>query len=111
MPLINIETSRKITDKNDFMKKSSSFIASITGKSENYVMVKVYDEVSMYFAGDSYPACYVQLKSIGSINPPRMSKSICEFINIELEIPLERIYINFQDIKPSEWGWKMTTFG
>lgn len=111
MPLINIETSTKISDKNEFMKKSSSLIASITGKSENFVMVKVNDEVSMYFAGDSSPTCYVQLKSIGSINPPRMSKSICEFINIELGIPFDRIYINFQDIKPSEWGWKMTTFG
>ena len=39
-----------------------------------------------------------------------MSMSISEFILTELEIPISRIYIYFQDVDSKMWSWKGKTF-
>ena len=86
-------------------------IASLTGKPENYVMTMIQRDVKMTFAGTDEPCCYVEVKSIGSLNPSLMSKSICELITSKTNINSERIYIEFTDVKASNWGFDSSTFG
>ena len=111
MPLLTISTTVKVTDKNSLLKKSSQLISSLTKKSENFVMVKFEDCSNMFFAGSTADCCYVELKSIGSIDSEKMSVDITEFFSNEIGVPAKRIYINFVNIEPSMWAWNKSTFG
>ena len=73
-------------------------------------MVKLDHNSQMYFQ-DSYPCCFLEVRSIGSINPKEMAKSLCDFIFEKLAIPLDKIYISFEDVPASMWGWNGRTFG
>ena len=93
------------------LSKSSDFISSLLNKPENFVMVKLSDSLQMLFAGTNEPCCFIEIKSIGSIESSKMSKPICEFFSAELQIPTERIYISFNDVDPNQWAWNNKTFG
>ena len=111
MPLLDISTNQKIKNKQFLLEKSSQFISSLLNKPEPYVMVKLTDSLQMYFAGTDEPCCFIEIKSIGSLNPSIMSKSIGEFFSSEMEIPIKRIYIYFQDVDSNMWAWNSRTFG
>ena len=73
-------------------------------------MAKIKDNSDMYF-GDNSPCCFVEIKSIGLINPSGMVKPICDFIYEKMRIPQDKIYIYFEDVPASMWGWNGKTFG
>ena len=111
MPLLNISTNKEIKNEQILLARSSDFISSLLNKPENFVMVKLTDSLQMYFSGTNQPCCFIEIKSIGSIEPSKMSKPICEFFSNELEISTERIYIFFQNVDSSMWAWNGRTFG
>ena len=111
MPLLNISTNKKIKNEQMFLAKSSAFISSLLNKPENFVMVKLSDSLQMLFAGTNEPCCFIEIKSIGSIESSKMSKPICEFFSNEMEISIERIYIFFQNVDSGMWAWNSRTFG
>ena len=111
MPLLNISTNYEIKNEQTLLSKSSHFISSLLNKPENFVMVKLSDSLEMFFAGTNKPCCFIEIKSIGSLEPSKMSKPICEFFSNELEIPIDRIYIFFQNVDSSMWAWNSRTFG
>ena len=104
MPFIQINTSSKSEVDSDFLQKEiSKKIADLTGKSENYVMTMIQSNTQMSFAGSDEPCCFIKVKSIGSLNPSLMSKSLCELIASKTNINTNRIYIEFIDVKASNW--------
>ena len=111
MPFLNISTNKKIENEQELLAKSSQFISSTLNKPENFVMVNLTDSLQMYFAGTNQPCCFIEIKSIGSLNPSKISKPICEFFSIEFQIPKERIFICFQDVDSNMWAWNNQTFG
>ena len=111
MPLLNISTNKAIKSEQMLISKSSVFISSLLNKSENFVMVKLTDSLNMYFSGTNEPCCFIEIKSIGSIEPSKISKPISEFFSNELNISKERIYIFFQNVDPNMWAWNSRTFG
>tara|TARA_Y100000589_G_scaffold301631_1_gene312630 strand:- start:990 stop:1325 length:336 start_codon:yes stop_codon:yes gene_type:complete len=111
LPLLNISTNKKIKNEQILLAKSSDFISSLIKKPENFLMIKLNDDLQMYFAGTDQPCCFIELKSIGSIVPALISKPICEFFSTELEISTKRIYIFFQDVDSHMWAWNSKTFG
>ena len=111
MPFLNISTNKKIDNEQELLAKSSHLISSTLNKPENFVMVKLTDSLQMYFAGTNQPCCFIEIKSIGSLNPSKITKPICEFFSIELQIPKERIFIFFQDVDSNMWAWNNKTFG
>ena len=86
-------------------------IADLTGKPENYVMTMFQKDSQMTFGGSDEPCCFIKVESIGSLKPSEMSKSLCELIVSKTNISMNRIYINFVDVKASNWGFNGTTFG
>ena len=110
MPFINISTSEKVKDKKKFLAEISTLISTLTSKPMKFIMAKLEDNSQMYF-DDQSECCFLEIKSIGSINPSEMAKPICDFIYLELGIPIEKIYISFEDIPASMWGWNGKTFG
>tara|TARA_B100000963_G_scaffold341776_1_gene341868 strand:- start:241 stop:576 length:336 start_codon:yes stop_codon:yes gene_type:complete len=111
MPLLSVSTSELITDKSLFLKKCSQLISQLTNKPEKYVLVRLFDEIPMYFDENERPSCFIELKSIGSLNPSKMSKELSNLILNEIGIPYDRIYICFEDVDPSKWAWNGKTFG
>ena len=110
MPYINISTSAKVNDKGKLLEEISTLISSLTNKSRSYVMAKIDDNCQMYFE-DERPSCFLEIKSIGSLNPSEMSKPISDFVYEKMGIPIDRIYISFEDVQASLWAWNGRTFG
>lgn len=110
MPYINVSTSTKVNNKVKLLEEISILISSLTNKSRRFVMAKIDDNCQIYF-GDETPACFLEIKSIGSLNPSEMAKPISDFVYQKMGIPIERIYISFEDVPASLWAWNGRTFG
>ncbi len=113
MPFIQINTSSKsVVDNHDlFQKDISKMVADLTRKPEDYVMTMIQRDTKMTFAGSDEPCCFIKVKSIGSLKPSTMSKSLCELIASKTNINMNRIYIEFIDVKATNWGFNGSTFG
>ena len=112
MPLINIKTSFSDQEKlKQLLKEISICLANLTGKPEKYVMASIQSNLAMTFGGSEEHSCYIEIKSIGSLNPKKMSQEICNKINSMTGIKADRIYINFQDVSAQDWGFNGSTFG
>ena len=111
MPLLSISTNTKIKNEQILLANSLDFISSLTGKPKNFIMIKLTDSLSMNFAGTDEPCAFIEIKSIGSLFPSKMSKQIFEFFAAELGIAEERIYVLFQDVDAKHWAWNSRTFG
>ena len=110
MPYINISTSVKIEEKKKILDEISILVSSLTNKSKRFVMAKLDDNSEMYF-GDESPCCLLEIKSIGSLNPSKMAKPISNLIYEKIGIPIDKIYISFEDVSASMWAWNGRTFG
>ena len=110
MPFINVSTSVKVNDKDKLLEEISILISSLTNKSRRFVMAKIDDNCQMYF-DDETPSCFLEIKSIGSLNPSEMAKPISDFVYEKMGIPIDRIYISFEDVPASSWAWNGRTFG
>ena len=110
MPYINLSTSAKVNDKNKLLEEISILISSLTKKSSKFVMAKIDDNCQIYF-DDVTPSCFLEIKSIGSLNPSEMAKPISNFVHEKMGIPIDKIYISFQDVPASLWAWNGRTFG
>ena len=112
LPYLKVESNQEVENKKDLIQKMSKFIAGELGKPESYVMVKLETDVNLSFGGSFDPAVFVELKSIGlpESKTGKLSGKICEFIEEELSVSQDRIYINFFDISGSNWGWNGSTF-
>ncbi len=116
MPLIKVQTSIAAPDQTDvaaLLKTLSASLARHTGKPESYVMTAFEPNVAMTFGGNFDPTCYIEIKSVGTMNPTQtrsMSQEFCETIEAQLGVPSDRTYIEFADAKGSMWGWNRSTF-
>jgi phenylpyruvate tautomerase len=116
MPLIKVQASISPVEATvqSLLTKLSASLAKHLGKPESYVMTAFENDVTMTFAGTFDPACYVEIKSIGSMSSDQtkaMSQDFCGQISEQLDIPANRIYIEFADAKGCMWGWNQSTFG
>ena len=109
MPYINVSTTTKIEDKKKLLEEISLLISSLTNKSKRFVMAKLDDNSEMYFDDES-PCCFLEIKSIGSLNPSEMAKPITNFVYEKMGIPIDKIYISFEDVPASMWAWNGRTF-
>ena len=110
MPYINVSTSAKIEDKKKLLEEISILVSSLRNKSRRFVMAKFDDNSEMYFEDES-PCCFLEIKSIGSLNPSEMAKPISNFVYEKIGIPIDKIYISFKDVPASMWAWNGKTFG
>lgn len=116
MPLIKVQTSIATLDSakvKNLLSSLSSKLAKHLGKPESYVMTAFESDITMSFGGTFEPVCYVEIKSVGTMNPNQtkaMSQDFCTEISDNLGIAKNRIYIEFADAKGSMWGWNSSTF-
>lgn len=114
MPYFAIQTNRNVAaqDQAALGKASSAFVAELLGKPEAYVMTALSIGTPMTFGGSDAPTAMVQLKSIGLDRErcPELSKRICGFLQEQLNIPPERIFIDFKVLDGGLFGWNGKTF-
>ncbi len=115
MPLLKIQTSCHLeaAQKKCLLQRMSLTTAEALGKSENYVMVIVEDELCLSFAGnDELASAYLELKSIDlpEEQTASLSATLCQAMEAETGIASERIYIAFSNIERHLWGWNQETF-
>ena len=110
MPYIHVSTSVKVEDKKKLLEEISILISSLTNKSKRFVMAKLEDNCVMYF-DDQSPCCFLKIRSIGSLNPSEMAKPISNFVHEKMKIPIDKIYISFEDVPASTWAWNGQIFG
>ena len=110
MPYINVSTSAKIKDKKKLLEDISILVSSLTNKSKKFVMAKLNDNCEMFFEDDR-PCCFLEIKSIGSLNPSEISKPISNFVFKKIGIPIDKIYISYEDVPAKMWAWNGKTFG
>ncbi|XP_073510462.1 macrophage migration inhibitory factor-like [Phyllobates terribilis] len=78
-----------------------------------YFAVIIHPDQQLSFAGTKDPCGLCSLQSIaktGGIRNERYSKILCEFLNKQLQIPPERVYITFIDVNAGNVGWNGSTF-
>jgi phenylpyruvate tautomerase PptA (4-oxalocrotonate tautomerase family) len=114
MPYLKIQTNTPIDPHHGrtLISKASQLVAQHLGKPERYVMVALQAGTPMVFAGEDAPLAYLELKSIGLPKhaTPELSKALCELLTDNLDIPADRVYIEFADAQPAMWGWDSGTF-
>ena len=115
MPLINLRTNVSIASDKipTLMGELSQILASETGKPERYVMVEIDGDRNMIFGGIPDSLAYVECKSIGlsSVQAKSLSQSISEVLQSQLQISVDRVYIEFSNCPAEFWGWNGSTFG
>ncbi len=112
MPYVKIETNVEMRNDKEFCLKASKLVSSLTGKPENYVMINFKENEVMSFAGNVDPCVFVEFKSIGLREDDMcdFSRVLTDFLEAELRIPGQRIYINFVPVPSSNWGYNGDTF-
>jgi phenylpyruvate tautomerase PptA (4-oxalocrotonate tautomerase family) len=115
MPFIHIYTTETVDQ--DVAQKLTANLSSIAsevlGKSENYVMVAISPAI-MRMSNVPDQAVFVDVRAIGGLTPDTnrtVSERVCELLESELNIPRERMFLNFSDVPGTDWGWAGRTFG
>ena len=117
MPLlrINLTTPSVSQDVLDQVHvQSADILAEQIGKSVEYVMILVRTGESISFAKDSVSACaYMEVKNVGELSPElteRLTSKLSNLLNEILEVPVDRIYVEYQEAARHLWGWNGKTF-
>ena len=114
MPVLKIQTNKLFNSDNQkpLLEKASRIVAQELGKPEKYVMGAMESNPDMLFSGNDEPLAYLELKSIGlpEQSTGKLSQALCSLIHQELDITMDRIYIEFSDAKRTMWGWNGATF-
>lgn len=113
MPFINVKTNTAVTDEQKVSVKSGlgQAIAAIPGKSENWLMVNIEPEQSLYFKGSGEPAAMVEVGVYGSPAASSLNSltgKICGLLKHELGIEPSRIYVKYS--QTPDWGWNGSNF-
>lgn len=114
MPFIGSKVSVKISkEKEEIIKtKLGKAIELIPGKSETFLMVGFEDEYSLYFAGEKLEkGAFVEVKIFGKSSKDaydKLTEAICKIYEEELEIPQNKIYVKYEEVK--DWGWNGRNF-
>jgi phenylpyruvate tautomerase len=115
MPYLKLTTNIAVNKEQSpkLLNQFSQLLAKETGKPERYIMVELADDKEMLFGGNNEPLAYVECKNIGlsSQQAQSLSASISQLLASSLQLPADRIYIEFSNCPANLWGWNGSTFG
>ena len=115
MPLLKLQINVSVAQAKhaELLTGMSKLVAHAIGKPEQYVMVTL-EEGSILMSGKDGPAAFADVRSIGGLDGKvnrEISQNLCVLLNKALGIPANRVYVNFADISPGNWGHNGSTFG
>ena len=108
MPYLNIETNGSLapSKSESILKNLSTQIASLLGKPEDYVMVRIGFSPSMSFAGTTEACVFCILINLGldDLQIPDLSQALTNAVSHALSIRPERIYLRFESPQRSHFA-------
>ena len=115
MPMIHVHTHPAVpaAARDTLIAKLSKTLADLTQKPERYVMALLSDS-TILMAGKPGPGAFVDVRGIGGLTPAvnkALAKGICDILSQALQIPPDRVYLNFTDVAAVNWGHNGGTFG
>ena len=114
MPFVQVTSNIVLSDaeKSNCLQTLSKAIAELLDKSEDSVMTS-WTSSKMTMAGKDTLCAFIELRAIRlpSEASERLSAELCERMTLITGIQADRIYINFVDVPPTNWGWNKKTFG
>jgi phenylpyruvate tautomerase PptA (4-oxalocrotonate tautomerase family) len=114
VPLLAITTNQPLPEagRPATLKQLSEIVAGLLDKPEQYVMVSYTHNPDMLFAGSDAPLAYLELKSIGlpGERTGELSGALATAVGEHLQVPADRVYIEFADAERHMWGWNGRTF-
>ena len=115
MPLLKLQSSVDLSEakRSELLPALSRIVTEGLGKPEQYVMVTI-ESASIMLAGERGGAAFVEVRSIGGLSRDvnnHLSSKICDLLKESLGITPDRVYLNFSDIRATDWGWSGRTFG
>lgn len=114
MPYIKTNVSVSVTKEQEESVKNrlGQIITQIPGKSEEFLMIELEDNCRLYFGGNQDgPTAYVKVEVFGSLSDEyslMLTKDICVMMEEELQIPRNRVYVNYESF--TQWGWNGKNF-
>ena len=115
MPLLNLQINVSVAQAKhaEILTGISKLVAHAIGKPEQYVMVTL-TEGPILMSGKEGPAAFADVRSIGGLDGKvnrDISQNLCVLLNKTLGITANRVYLNFSDVAPGNWGHNGSTFG
>jgi phenylpyruvate tautomerase PptA (4-oxalocrotonate tautomerase family) len=114
MPYLKVQTNKSFSTKKqqNFLNQCSLLISFELGKPEKYVMTAFEPKIEMTLNGSVEPAIFLQLKSIGlpDTKTKDLSGKFAALVEENLDIPKDRVYIEFMDVPRGFWGWNGILF-
>lgn len=114
MPYFSIQTSQTLDAAAGaaLAQKASAFAAELLGKPEAYVMTALQPGTAMTFAGSDAPAAFIEVRSIGlsETQCSTFAETISAFIQTQLGIEPDRVFIEFTDLPRTRFAWNGKTF-
>lgn len=113
MPFINVKVNVPVpSDKAEQIKASmGQAITAIPGKSEQWLMVGIEPESTLYFQGSPAPAAMVEVSVYGGASASAcnsLTGKICTILDNSLSIPANRVYVRY--FETDKWGWNDGNF-
>ena len=109
MPYIETKTTVKVSEAQEIRlkEKLGEAIALIPGKSEEWLMLNLFDGCRMAFRAEREPdIAMVEIDIFGTTTDEAyddLTKRVCEIINEELGVPTDRIYVKYREC--DRWGY------
>lgn len=82
-------------------------------KPERWSMTCLVPNLSMTMGGQPAPSVFVAVRNVGKMTPDQtamLSAEICARVSPALDVPADRIYVEFGDVAGYLWGWNGATF-
>jgi phenylpyruvate tautomerase PptA (4-oxalocrotonate tautomerase family) len=116
MPLLQIKTNTGCLSqslRSELQSKAATVLSEEIGKSLDFVMVIIETGKDIYFAGSAEPACYMEIKNVGTLpaeKTEKISQRLCLLAEDKLLINPDRCFLEYQESPRHLWGWNAKTF-
>jgi phenylpyruvate tautomerase len=115
MPFLNVQTNARLSDaaRSELARALAEGVSRELGKPLDYVQVQLQLGAFLTFAGTEELTAFVDLRSLGlpPEKPPLLSAVLCRLLQEHLGVSPQRVFLNFQDMPRTHWGWDGRTFG
>lgn len=113
MPFIDSKISVPVSpEKKEELKSAFGKAITTLNKTENYLMVGIDDNYSLYMGGKPLEkGAYVSVSLLGAANAPlcnKMTAVLCDIMEQVLSIPAKNVYITYHGV--NDWGWNGSNF-
>ena len=113
MPFIHTMTNVSVSEQAAAAIKAAmgKAITLLPGKTEDWLMVAVSGDNTMFFKGSDAPCAIAEVKIYGKSSAAaydRLTGALTEILAKELSVTADRIYVKYEEV--SVWGWNGSNF-